>query len=327
MNPRRKEEGAVLLTTILIMGIMAALAVAVMDDVRFGIKRAANVQAYAQADWYVSGAGDFAEAYLSGQMQSISKAQLGEALQTFEPILFPLEGGAMSISVTDGSQCFSLADLSNAQGQRVFTFLLGSLGWDTGSAARLTSAAVDWQDPDNQVSPGGAEDYVYLGRDPAYRAANQTFSSVTELRSLGELTEIQYQKIRPFLCARAAAYPTKVNVNSLHAEQAALLAAVIGGDGAMVAAQKLILDRPSGGYADESALLASPALADYSLKDSSLQFLTYEPSYIWVEANVNYLQAQRRAAFEFVIDEEKVIRLYRGFGDEAMRPKLETPPS
>jgi len=38
-----KEEGTVLLTTLLVMAIMAALAVAMMDDIRFALKRTANV--------------------------------------------------------------------------------------------------------------------------------------------------------------------------------------------------------------------------------------------------------------------------------------------
>ena len=50
-----KERGTVLLTTLLIMAVMATVAVAIMDDIRFAVKRTINVGDYAQVDWYVKG--------------------------------------------------------------------------------------------------------------------------------------------------------------------------------------------------------------------------------------------------------------------------------
>ena len=52
------ESGTVLLTTLLIMAVMAAVAVAIIDDIRFAVKRMSNVNDYAQLDWYVKGAED-----------------------------------------------------------------------------------------------------------------------------------------------------------------------------------------------------------------------------------------------------------------------------
>ena len=66
-----KERGTVLLTTLLIMAVMATVAVAIMDDIRFAVKRTINVGDYAQADWYVKGAEDFAESYISTQLSAL----------------------------------------------------------------------------------------------------------------------------------------------------------------------------------------------------------------------------------------------------------------
>lgn len=326
----RKEEGAVLLTTILVMSLMAALAVAIIDDVRFAVKRTGNVQAYAQADWYVHGAQEYAFSYLSQQAAGASNAQLNAAVLSAQPVIFPYEGGAMVLTVKDGTRCFPLGALPSEPGRRVFRQLLVLLGWDQASAARLTSIAVDWQDADNQILADGAEDYTYLGRQPAYRTAGRPFASVTELRALETMTETQYQILRRFVCAHelntGSETAQRINVNTLTPAYMPLLAAALGGDNAIEIATRLILERPAEGYNDEATFLAAPAFTDFSLKEAQMELLTYAPDYIWIEADVSFLQARRMAAFEFSVAEGVVERLYRGFGDEALRPELDISP-
>jgi len=113
---RDKERGTVLLTTLLIMAVMAAVSVAIMDDIRFAVKRTINVGDYAQADWYVRGAEDFAESYISAQlspMQPVMKNELFKEPQTFT---FPYEGGMMILDVRDGTDCFALGSLVDSAG-------------------------------------------------------------------------------------------------------------------------------------------------------------------------------------------------------------------
>ena len=67
----KHERGTVLLTTLLIMTVMAAITVALMEDIRFAVKRTINVHAYAQADWQASGAEDFVSAYLQNDFAQL----------------------------------------------------------------------------------------------------------------------------------------------------------------------------------------------------------------------------------------------------------------
>ena len=108
----------------------------------------------------------------------------------------------------------------------MFRQLLVNLGWGASDAARLTSVAIDWQDTDTQILAGGAEEYTYLGRRPAYRTANAEFSSITELRGLDKFSEKEYQALRPHICVRPSSAPIKINVNTLNGDQAPLLAAL-----------------------------------------------------------------------------------------------------
>ena len=67
----QNDRGTVLLTTLLIMTVVAAITVALMEDIRFAVKRTVNVHAYAQADWQASGAEDFVTAYLTNDLSLI----------------------------------------------------------------------------------------------------------------------------------------------------------------------------------------------------------------------------------------------------------------
>ena len=155
---REKERGTVLLTTLLIMAVMAGVAVAIMDDIRFAVKRTINVGDYAQADWYVKGAEDFAESYISSQLsplEPIAKNTLFQEPQTFA---FPFDGGSMILDVRDGTDCFALGSLvseagtADIVGARQFTNLLIALGWPDNDARSLAGVLTDWIDTDTQLS-------------------------------------------------------------------------------------------------------------------------------------------------------------------------------
>ena len=324
MKSQDTERGAILLTTLMVMSIMAALAVAVIDDVRFAVKRAINVQSYAQADWYALAGEDFAQSYLTTALANIPDSELNTLLITGQPIVFPIEGGVISMSIRDGNQCLSVNDVST---RKEFRQLLEILGWDTLSAARLTAIASDWSDADSNQLPDGAEDYTYLGRTPAYRAANAEFSSVMELRALAEMNEEKYQTLRPFVCAREQGKLSHININTLTPQQAPLLAAMLGGNDYYALALQLIAERPPGGYADLNTLRASPALGEDGLKNANTNALAFAPIYIWVETDIFYLEARRTVLLEFEREDGSVTRTFRRFTPEARRPVLEPDPS
>ncbi|MFO7788330.1 MAG: type II secretion system minor pseudopilin GspK, partial [Halospina sp.] len=61
---------------------------------------------------------------------------------------------------------------------------------------------VDWMDADDErTGAAGAEDSDYMLLDPPYRAADQPFVSVTEVRLLDGMTEAAYQRLRPHITA------------------------------------------------------------------------------------------------------------------------------
>jgi len=85
-------------------------------------------------------------------------------------------------------------------------------------AQQITEAVVDWVDSDSNVSgSGGAESDFYLSEDKPYRAPNQMFVSVTELRLVKDVSEAIYSALEPYVVA----LPDKamgINVNTAPVE-------------------------------------------------------------------------------------------------------------
>ncbi|MDQ7812241.1 MAG: type II secretion system protein GspK, partial [Brevundimonas sp.] len=84
------REGMALLTVLLLVAVMSVVAVAVLDDVRFSVRRATNAETQAQAQWYASGA----EALARRQVARLLAAgpTVAETLAALAPGVEPTTG-------------------------------------------------------------------------------------------------------------------------------------------------------------------------------------------------------------------------------------------
>jgi len=328
-NKADKDQGMVLLTTLLIMAIMAALAVEIMDDIRFAVKRTINVGDYAQADWYVKGAEDFAESYIVNQLIPLQPDVRNELFKSPQTFTFPFEGGLMILDVRDGTDCFALGSLITSTGSadvvggRQFTNLLTALGWPSNDAQSLTGVLTDWIDSDTQRGANGAEDGDYLRREPPHRTANTAVASIMELRSLEGMTEELYQSIRPYVCARDGGQKTRLNIDTAEPIDAFLLSAILGGPDHYQTALQLISERPEGGYKDLETLQAAPALQGFTGKEAAYDQIIFQPNVLWIEVRVDYLNASRLVTYEYDVTGPEPEITYRGWGSESLRPTIE----
>ncbi len=336
------DKGAVLLTTLLVMSLMSALAVAMMDDIRIAIKRAGNIQAHAQADWYVKAAEDFAVSYLTDNFLSLKPSEQNTALKNPIQSALPLEGGVMTLTIMDGSQCFPLSSLQSVRSDNGNDFeneedeefddsddagpsradeylknLFIALNIPDLEAGNLIAAIIDWQDSDQQMVTNGAEDYSYLALNPPYRTSNAPFLTVSELRAVRGMNEEIMQIIAPFICAGDKDRTTpEVNINTLGPQHLPLLGALIGEDEENFAAE-ILQARPGGGFEEDLAaeLTAIGIDAVKAPRD-----IIYAPSHLWLEADIDFGLARRTVLLEFRIDSGEVTRTYRHYGTEGRRP-------
>lgn len=266
---RPSERGVALLTTLLLVAVMAMIAVAVLDDIRFAIRRASNTESLAQAQLYAVGA----EALAKSRLESVLARRSGYVtLQggwSGLPLVYPIEHGAIHMRLIDRGACFNLNSVVsgepdsyavNPTGAAQFRQLLIALALPEAEAERLSDALVDWIDSDSVARPSGAEDEAYRRGAPPYRTSGDLLAEETELRAIQGFTPEVYDKIRPFVCALPIPQLTVVNVNTMLPADAPVLNAVYLGRLPVESARQVIARRPPDGWPSQTAFLQEPLL-------------------------------------------------------------------
>jgi general secretion pathway protein K len=131
-------------------------------------------------------------------------------------------------------------------------------------------ALIDWIDSNDQtVSAYGAEDGQYLVAEPAYRAANQPFTSVSELRLIEGMTEEAYRALVPHVAALPVS-GAGINVNTATAQVIASLHSEL----TLAQANTVLEKRAEEPFETVQDFLALPEFAGLGLKSSGLRVNT-----------------------------------------------------
>lgn len=280
---RRDREGMALLTVLLLVAVMSVVAVAILDDVRFSVRRATNVETQSQAQWYAAGA----ETLARGQIARLLAAS--PARTPLEPewngrtLSFPIDGGAITATVTDGQTCFNLNSLVLGFGEDLTARPLGAaqfraLGRAVGAPdsrmRAIADALTDWLDADAMPLPLGAEDGAYAGLAKPYRTGGVMLAEVSELRAVKGVDAETWRRLRPHLCALPTSRLSPLNVNTLTPEQVPLLTMLTDGALAPERARAVIAARPRDGWPDAAAFWAQPALAAVQVPQEAREQIT-----------------------------------------------------
>ena len=88
----------------------------------------------------------------------------------------------------------------NVAGSDVLNPLLIALGADALQAENITSAIMDWRDPDDLLTlPGGAEDPQYAAAERPYGSKDGAFQTISELQQVLGMTPELFAKLQPFI--------------------------------------------------------------------------------------------------------------------------------
>src|SRR3546814_14986417 len=94
---------------LLLVAVMAVLVMSVLDDIRFGLRRASNAQSMAQAQWYARGA----ETLAMAQIDRLASPTPGRTTLAGDwngrPVVFPVEHGTLSATLSAARGCFTLS--------------------------------------------------------------------------------------------------------------------------------------------------------------------------------------------------------------------------
>jgi general secretion pathway protein K len=327
---RHGQRGVALLTVLLLVAVMTVLVIAVLDDIRFGLRRAGNAQAVAQAQWYALGAEALAQARIR-QLSARDNARTTLAGDWNDnPLLFPIEdgeGGMVRARLYDGTTCFNLNSVVEGAieqwqrreiGVRQYVALLQSLDVPERQSQALADALVDWIDADAAGSALGAEDGAYLARRPTYRTGGTLLAEASELRAIDGYDPDIYARLRPFVCALPTAELSPVNINTLTADDAAIVSMLTMGALDMRQARRLIATRPADGWRDYAGFWNRPELAEAALPNPVLEQVALRTRYFGMETEVAYGDAQvvLSATFEQDVDGSTTLIARRWTPDE-----------
>lgn len=209
---RASQQGAALVTAILITALVTVTAAAMATRQQLDIRRTGNLVNGDQAWLYSLGMEAWANQILARDRADSAADHLGEDWAT---VITPIEvkGGALAGRIVDQQGLFNLnsliqGDQVNTKQLQRYLNLLRTLDLDPGLAAAL----IDWldRDPDPGI-PDGAEDQEYLALTPAYRAANAALTSPAELAHIRGYSREVLAVLLPLVSALPEAAALNIN--------------------------------------------------------------------------------------------------------------------
>ncbi|WP_321324648.1 type II secretion system minor pseudopilin GspK [uncultured Parasphingorhabdus sp.] len=253
-----RERGAALLTVLLLVAVIAILAAHGIDRLAGATKLASNARELSQAKAYLI----VAESIGMRSAEGIVSLSPGRTINldgwNGKEQSFPVPGGIITASLSDGGNCFNINSLVTQQqevltarpeGLAQFSRLMVMLGLLDGDAADIAESVADWIDSDLVAAPRGAEDQYYMQQEAPYRTANALIVDISELRTIKGVTDDVYVRIAPWLCALPTTDLSPININTLRPEQAILLAMLGEMPSDLTPARQFLGRRPELGYA------------------------------------------------------------------------------
>ena len=264
LNIKHQEKGVALITVMLILALATILAVSMSSRQQLDIHRSANVFNFEQAYQYELGAESWAKQILIRDQKDNEIDSFEDDWATVLPLL-PIEGGQMKGQIEDLQARFNINNLVlDGKPQKLYIDRFKRLLRNLDLNEDMSAVIVDWIDSNEQIGFSGAEDSEYLNLSPAYRAANQAMSDVSELLLIKDVDFESYEKLRSFVCVLKS--NTAINVNTASAE---VLSSIVK-DITLEDAKSLVEDRKKEIYEKLENFLQHPLLKQKKVNNEGL---------------------------------------------------------
>lgn len=318
----RSQQGVALIVVLLLLAIMITIAASMSERLFIQFQRASKQINYQQAYWYSMGVESLAalgikESYRDNNTINLSQPWAHKRQQ------YPLEYGSAAGQITDKQACFNLNALatvpvitSNEQKPylvSVWQHLLETLELEPYQAEVIADATREYIDSNDSVdSMTGVEDSYYESMTPAYLAPNSLLADSSELRAINQLDGNIMLQLQPYVCA----LPTtqwQLNVNTLPAEQAALLTALFSPYLSQGDAQNILENRPFDGWNSVDAFLSESAISGISeeLRKKVIPYLSVDSAYFELDAQILVDGSRIRLRSLFFSNDRKTVTVVR----------------
>jgi len=205
-SPRR-QAGLALLMAMLIVVIATTVAVSILHEEKFTIRKSAHVDLMDRASLYAFGLEDWAQIYLREDREDSDIDSLDENWATVIPGL-PIEGGYLGGFIEDEQARFNINTLVGSEiAVTRFKRLCDNLEVDDS----FIPALMDWIDVDFDIRyPDGMEENY-----GTYRVANREMADISELMLVEKVDQEIFEKLQPHITALPV--PTTLNINTMSA--------------------------------------------------------------------------------------------------------------
>ncbi|HGN8721873.1 TPA: type II secretion system minor pseudopilin GspK [Enterobacter bugandensis] len=262
MSALRKQKGVALLVVLILLVMMSALAAKISQQFCRNLQKTHYQVSQQQLRWAMQAQEKVVKDRLQTDATGENKA-LNLDGDWHQPLETRGEDYTVVSQVEDAQDCFNVNNLLAAekipQGQnapavpekprneQIVEQILTESGISHTTAEEVYQQLVDYLDGDATTAKDGAESDAWAGFVPARQPANQMMRTIAEIKQLPAFPVAAYPKVSKLLCALPDS-ASKVDVNTLKPEQAALLAALFPGKLTEDDAVRLIDSRPETGW-------------------------------------------------------------------------------
>lgn len=332
MQGLQKQQGVALIIVLLIVAIVTVLATQMGSRLQLQVKRATNIKENNQAYWYAMGAEQYAANSLQ-KLEALSDGIIHLEQPWAERFVFPAEGGGIEAQLVDMQACFNLNGLRDANSQansgqnrsaelnlrlQAFERLMSLVNQELAafSIETVRDSLADWLDADDTMSPLGAEDSEYEGRQFPYLAANNYMSDKSELRLVNGVEAAWLQPLLQHVCVLPNDNSFKLNVNTVTEQHAAVLAALAGLT--LGEASAVIGARPPQGFKQVEDFFAVSEVSSKNLSNEQKAWFDVKSQYFKLQTKAAYNNANFAMQTVFKVDKQDVTVLKREFGNFEM---------
>ena len=321
MSALRKQKGVALLVVLILLVMMSALAAKISQQFCRNLQKTHYQVSQQQLRWAMQAQEKVVKDRLQADASGESKPLTLDG-DWHQPLETRGEDYTVVSQVEDAQDCFNVNNLlavekiaqeQNAPAvpekprrEQIVEQLLTQSGLSQTNAEEVYLQLVDYLDGDTITAKEGAESDAWAGVVPARQPANQMMRTIAEIRLLPAFPAAAYPKVSKLLCALPDS-ASKVDVNTLKPEQAALLAALFPGKLNEDDAVRLIESRPETGWENWETFSKALEQTFPQLKDDLPQvadYLSINSRYFRVNATGNTDELTLRVVSQLQVNNE-----------------------
>jgi len=343
---KRRQQGVALIIVLLIVAIVSVLATEMGGRLQLQIKRASNIKQNNQAYWYAMGAEQYARKSIKKLMDEDGEV-IHLAQPWNQEFVYPIQGGGIQAQLIDMQSCFNLNALRVAQPltnnlglnlsaeiidqdnagnnnnstannglillekKTAFERLLRNIEPEVSSynVEIVRDSLIDWLDADDTPTQLGAEDSEYESRQFPYIAANNFMLHKSELRMVNGVEVPWLRELLKLVCVLPNNNLFKINVNTVSAENAAVIAAATGLS--LPNARAVLANRGEEGFQTTEDFFNEPSIQALTLTAEQKTWFDVKTSHFILHTKTKYNDATFALQSLFKVDSSNNVSVIR----------------